>query len=176
MPSTRSSARIAANNSSSPPKSSPQSTKKTGGNKRKADSSPAQNKSKRGRKGAEKDQKTLEETLQPENGEEQEQEQEQETEQDFDKDQPTDIEMKEAASAGEGAEAKPDKREEAKTDSKCCQERSRDQCVIDVTDVVQRITVPPSIRATTKDQISSLVRHSKARTSRGKARMTQKRH
>ncbi|GAB7348356.1 hypothetical protein MBLNU459_g6798t1 [Dothideomycetes sp. NU459] len=98
MPGTRSSARIA--DGSSPASEKTEQTQAAKGTKRKADSSPASAKSKRGRKDTEKDQKTLEETL----GQ--------------DDDQPEDIEMKDAASAGEGNNPQPDKQEEAKVQSK----------------------------------------------------------
>ena len=91
MAGTRSSARLAGNSNSSPP-----SAKSDGGNKRKAESSPASNKSKRGKKGA-KDQKTLEETMPDAEAQVDEAE----------KDQPEDIEMKEAANGGEGENAEP---------------------------------------------------------------------
>lgn len=94
MPGTRSSVRLA--DQSSP------SSENTNGTKRKAESSPTSANSKRGRKDTEKDQKTIEETFA----------------QDHDKDEPKDIEMKEAGSAGEGNNPKPDKQEEAKVESK----------------------------------------------------------
>ena len=96
MPGTRSSARLAASGSS-PSSQDKNSSPRNAGNKRKADTGSSPPKSKRGRKSnAEKQQKTLEETMPDLKDDENKED-----------DQPKDIEMKEAAAEGEGTDVKP---------------------------------------------------------------------
>ena len=100
MAGTRSSARLSSQTSSSPPQ-----VKTASNNKRKAESSPSSAKSKKERKSTEKEQKTIEQTLDGgKHG-------------DAGQDQPKDTEMEDAQSVRDGE--KPDSKEQSNAEGEC---------------------------------------------------------